>query len=71
MKHCFYCGKGTEIGDMTIIALDRPYANLAVHKGECFNFIEQYGIVNYLLDNIDKLYKYIDSSGSKGIKRKE
>ncbi|GEM_PF-2217927 len=69
---CFYCGKVIEKNDSKIIiALDKPYINLWVHK-ECEIEIYNYGVNKYLNENKERIFKILETETPKkeNIKRK-
>lgn len=61
---CFYCGKEIAVGERyRLYPLDRPYANLFFHK-EHFLLVEP-EIIQYLSQNPNKIYNYIESRKEK------
>ena len=54
---CFYCDKDIDGNSdrLKIIALDRPYANIPVHRDTCYLEIQSYGEEKYLRENIERI----------------
>ena len=67
---CFYCGKEIEGNDFQIIALDRPYVNIYVHRDKCFEAIASEGELIYLQKNAERVYQLTSNSLIKKGKKK-
>ena len=75
---CFYCGEdiareiidGINVYDFTVIPLDRPYANLPIHRRKCLPVI-QGGLSSYLENNIERVYEYVVEIKGNGLKDKK
>jgi len=54
---CFYCNKDIDSNSdrLRIIALDRPYVNIPVHRDTCNLEIQSYGEGKYLRENIERI----------------
>jgi len=64
MKICFFCGDTIISGNGRIVPLDRPYANLWVHRETCIGQVTQ----EYLENNTDKIQDYIDKIPRRRVK---
>lgn len=58
---CFYCGEDVITPDIRFIALEKPYANIPVHKVRCLDEIINYDPLKYFTENIKRVYEYIDN----------
>lgn len=70
--NCFYCGKNIDLSNekKINIPLDKPYANLFVHRAVCYDEILNIGLEVYLNSNIDKIYAYAKIDNNIKTKRK-
>lgn len=66
IKKCFYCGEEIRNGEGRIVPLDKPYVNLWGHRGICSNAMDE----EYLKNNVDRIYNYIEEVQGQKIKKK-
>lgn len=62
--NCFYCGKEILENEGKIFPLDRPYANIKVHRQTCFGAMYD---EKYLQENYQRI---LDYAGATPVKTK-
>lgn len=73
---CFYCDKEILTSEEKImIAFDKPYANIFIHRNGCLYSVNEVGEDEYMNTHIERLYEFATrlpdaTTKNKNIKRK-